>query len=107
MQAETQVFRALADPTRRAIFERLARSESSVGDLVLCFDVSQPAVSQHLGELKRAGLVKSRREGRHAYYSADPAGLKPLVRWLDHYQAFWIERLQKLKTLLEEMEDER
>lgn len=102
---EGDVFRALADPTRRAIFERLTRGETSVSDLVVQFDVSQPAVSQHLSALKTAGLVEQRREGRRIYYRAAPAGLRPLVDWLEHYQVFWLSRMQKLKSLLEEMKE--
>ena len=102
---ESEIFRALADPTRRAIFERLAHGETSVSDLVERFDVSQPAVSQHLSALKKAGLVAQRRDGRRVYYRAEPSGLRPLVDWLTHYQVFWRERLKKLEALLEEMEE--
>lgn len=102
---EARVFHVLADPTRRSIFERLARGESSVKDLVRRFDVSQPAVSQHLRVLRRAGLARQRRQGRYSYYRADTAGLLPLVRWLEQYQAFWLERLSNLKILIEEMEE--
>lgn len=101
---EGDIFKALADPTRRAIFEHLTHGEMSVSDLVRHFDVSQPAVSQHLSALKKAGLVAQRREGRRAYYRADPPGLRPLVVWLEHYQVFWLERLQRLKNLLEEID---
>lgn len=102
---ETEIFRALADPTRRAIFEQLTRGEATVKELTSRFDVSQPAVSQHLGALRRAHLVSERHEGRFAYYRVDPAGLSPLVAWLEHYQAFWLERLPKLKKLLQEMDE--
>jgi DNA-binding transcriptional ArsR family regulator len=105
MQTERDVFRALADPTRRAVFERLMRGEAAVGDLALRFEVSQPAISQHLGALRRAGLVRARREGRNAFYSAHPAGLRPLVHWIERYQPFWRERLESLKTVLEEMDE--
>jgi DNA-binding transcriptional ArsR family regulator len=97
------VLRALADPTRRAIFEQLTRGESAVKDLTARFDVSQPAISQHLGALRRAGLVTERREGRNAHYRVAPAGLRPLVTWIEHYQVFWLDRLDRLKTLLEEL----
>ncbi len=105
MQREDAVFRALADPTRRAIFERLTRGESVVKELTARFHVSQPAVSQHLAALRDAGLVAERRDGRFAYYRVEPKGLKPLVDWITHYQAFWVERLDKLQTLLEEMDE--
>lgn len=98
------VFRALADPTRRAIFERLAKGELAVKDLTVRAGVSQPAVSQHLAALRAASLVTERREGRSVYYRAKPRGLAPLVNWLAHYQEFWPQKIGRLKTLLEEME---
>jgi DNA-binding transcriptional ArsR family regulator len=101
---ETEVFRALADPTRRAVFERLADGEMSVSALKAGFAVSQPAISQHLAALRGAGLVQERREGRYAYYRVDPKGLAPLVDWVERYRAFWPPRLEKLKTVLKEME---
>jgi DNA-binding transcriptional ArsR family regulator len=97
-----EVLRVLADPTRRAIFERLSNAETPVKDLTAGFEVSQPAISQHLAALRRAGLVKERYEGRLTHYRAEPRGLKPLVSWLSQYQAFWIDRIEKLKNLLEE-----
>lgn len=103
--ARSEVFRALADPTRRAIFERLALGEASVKELTARFDVSQPAVSQHLGVLGDAGLVAARSEGRRVYYRVRPGGLRPLVDWIEHYRAFWPERLGKLKNLLQEMDE--
>jgi DNA-binding transcriptional ArsR family regulator len=98
------VFRALADPSRRAIFERLTRGETAVKDLTARFDISQPAVSQHLRELRRAGLVSERREGRLVYYKVEPKGLRPLVDWIAQYQAFWTERIDRLQALLKEMD---
>jgi DNA-binding transcriptional ArsR family regulator len=106
VQQQDAVFRALADPSRRAIFERLTLGEAAVKELTAQFDISQPAVSQHLATLRGAGLVRERREGRNAFYRVEPRGLKPLVDWLSHYQAFWTERLGKLRALLEEMDDE-
>src|SRR5262245_22999624 len=100
---ETEIFRALADPTRRAIFEWLARREMSVSQLKAGFDVSQPAISQHLAALRGAGLVSERREGRFAYYRVDPKGLAPLVSWIDRYRAFWPTRIEKLKDVLKGM----
>lgn len=98
------MFRALADPSRRAILERLTRGEAAVKDLTARFDISQPAVSQHLATLLKAGLVSERRDGRLVYYRVDPKGLRPLINWLTHYQAFWPERLNRLHALLEEMD---
>ena len=106
---QTDIFRALADPTRRAVFERLAGLEGSAGemsvtDLQAGFAVSQPAISQHLAVLKGAGLVAERRQGRHAFYRVAPQGLAPLVDWVARYHAFWPGRIEKLKDLLKEME---
>jgi DNA-binding transcriptional ArsR family regulator len=107
MEVQTQdaVFRALADPSRRAIFERLTRGEAAVKDLTARFDISQPAVSQHLAALRDAGLVRARREGRLVYYAVEPRGLRPLVDWISHYQVFWKERLERLERLLEKMDE--
>lgn len=104
VQCEDAVFRALADPSRRAIFERLTRGEAAVKELTARFDISQPAVSQHLATLRRAGLVSERRDGRLVYYRVEADGLRPLVDWIEHYQAFWLERLGRLRALLEEMD---
>jgi DNA-binding transcriptional ArsR family regulator len=105
MGIQTEVFRALSDPTRRAVFERLAHGEASVSELTARFDVSQPAISQHLAVLRRAKLVSERREGRHAYYRAEPQGLAPLIDWIDRYQTFWHARLARLKVVLKEMDE--
>jgi DNA-binding transcriptional ArsR family regulator len=95
------VFKALADPTRRAIFERLARDgEQTVHALTDRAGVSQPAVSKHLTVLKRAKLVGHRREGRETHYCAQPAALAPVVDWLEHYGAFWRDRFDQLEKLL-------
>lgn len=99
------LFRSLADPTRRALFERLASGgEQTVSALTEGSGVSQPAVSKHLAVLKRAGLVKDRPEGRQTHYSADAAGLKPLVDWISVYGAFWRGRFDRLEDLLSRMD---
>ena len=100
-----RVFQALADPSRRAIFESLMRGEAAVKHLTARFDVSQPAVSQHLATLKDAGLVNGRREGRCVYYRVQPRGIKPLIDWIAHYRAFWTERVDRLEKLLEKMDE--
>ncbi|MFB1478739.1 ArsR/SmtB family transcription factor [Corallococcus sp. RDP092CA] len=102
--AENKLFQALADPNRRAILQSLARGEAAVKDLTARFDISQPAVSQHLAALKGAGLVKGRRAGRCTYYRVDPRGLKPLIDWIAHYRAFWSEHVDRLEQLLEKMD---
>jgi len=101
---ENRIFHALADPSRRAIFESLTRREAAVKDITARFAISQPAVSQHLAALKAAGLVKARREGRCVYYKVQPRGMKPLVDWIAHYRAFWTERVGRLERLLEKMD---
>ena len=102
---EDKIFHALADPSRRAIFESLTRGEAAVKDLTARFDISQPAVSQHLAALKDAGLVNGRREGRCVYYRVEPRGMKPLIDWITQYRAFWIERVARLEELLERMDE--
>jgi DNA-binding transcriptional ArsR family regulator len=102
---EADVFRALADPTRRTLFERLSSREMSAAQLKRHLSISQPAVSQHLTVLRRAGLVRERRDGRAFYYRADPGGLEPLVGWLERYRTFWPERLEKLANVLKDMNE--
>ena len=99
------VFRALADPTRRAVFERLTqKGEASVGELTAFAGVSQPAVSQHLKALRSAGLVSERRAGRNAYYRAETRRLAPLVDWVTRQAMFWRDRIGRLAELLKEIE---
>lgn len=99
------LMRALADPTRRAVFERVVSSdEISVVELTRGSGVSQGAISQHLKSLKWAGLVAERPAGRNVYYRAQPQGLAPLVDWLSHYGVFWRERFANLRTLLKEID---
>ena len=99
------LFRALADPTRRAIYEQLTRQgEQTVHALTRCAGVSQPAVSKHLTVLKRARLVRHRREGRETHYRAHPDALAPMADWPRHYSAFWRERFDRLESLLDRME---
>ncbi len=105
MRRDDAVFRALADPSRRAIYERLTRGEAAVKELTARFDISQPAVSQHLASLRRAGLVAERRDGRLTYYRVKASGLRPLVDWITHYQAFWADRLERLQSLLAKMDE--
>ena len=99
------VFTALADPTRRALFERLSREgELTVRLLTDNSGVSQPAVSKHLGVLKHAGLVRSRHKGRQTHYRARPRGLTPLVDWMNYYSRFWHDRIDRLEDLLKRMD---
>jgi DNA-binding transcriptional ArsR family regulator len=101
----TAVFASLADPTRRALFERLLREgELTVATLTKESGVSQPAVSKHLGVLKNAGLVTDRPAGRQTHYSARPDGLVPLIDWMRVYSAFWRDRFDALEDLLKRMD---
>ena len=99
------VLRTLADPTRRAIFERVVNSdEITVVELTRGSGVTQGAISQHLKSLKQAGLVAERPEGRNVYYRAQPEGLVPLADWISHYGVFWRERFANLRTVLKEID---
>ena len=99
------VMRKLADPTRRAVFERVVGSdEITVVELTRGSGVTPGAISQHLKSLKQAGLVAERPEGRNVYYRAQPEGLAPLVDWMSHYGVFWRDRFSNLRTLLKEID---
>jgi DNA-binding transcriptional ArsR family regulator len=103
--ASDSLFRTLADPTRRALFERLCRDgEQTVGALTAQAGVSQPAVSKHLGVLKQAGLVRDRHEGRQTHYSAQRAALAPLLDWTRQMAGFWEARFDQLEDLLKRMD---
>jgi DNA-binding transcriptional ArsR family regulator len=99
------LFKTLADPTRRALFERLCRDgEQTVGGLTEQAGVSQPAVSKHLGVLKQAGLVLDRHEGRRTHYSARRGALAPLIDWTSQMNGFWEGRFDELEDLLTRMD---
>ena len=107
MQTSTvdAVMRTLADPTRRAVFERIVKSqEITVAELTRGSGVTQSAISQHLRSLKQAGLIADRPEGRNVHYRADPKGLAPLVDWMALYAVFWRERFTNLRALLKEID---
>jgi Predicted transcriptional regulators len=101
---ESDVFRALADPTRRTLLDRLTTAELNATELREGLGISQPAVSQHIAVLREAGLVSEARQGRHIRYRINPEGLEPLVHWFERYRAFWPSRVDRLKTLLREMD---
>jgi DNA-binding transcriptional ArsR family regulator len=90
------VFHAIADPTRRALLDRLRRGEHSVSSLVELFDMTQPAISQHLRVLRDARLVSDRREGQQRFYRLEARPLRIVDDWLAHYTQFWTERLDAL-----------
>ena len=102
---EDKLFQALADSSRRAILQSWTQGEAAVRDLTARFDLTQPAISQHLAVLKDAGLVVSRREGRLVYYRVEPQGMRPLFDWLTHYRFFWSERATRLEQLLDRMDE--
>lgn len=102
---QDMLFRTLADPTRRALFERLCREgEQTVGALTARAGVSQPAVSKHLGVLKQAGLVRDRQAGRQIHYSAEFGALAPLVDWTKEMTGFWERKFDDLEDLLRRMD---
>ncbi|MCK0095218.1 metalloregulator ArsR/SmtB family transcription factor [Yoonia sp. F2084L] len=97
----TTLLKVLADPSRRAIFERLCRGgELTVVVLTEHAGISQPAVSKHLGVLKRAGLVNDRQDGRKTHYSPKPRALGPLTDWAAEMNGFWEARFDDLEDLL-------
>ena len=105
MSTTDALFRTLADPSRRAIFERLCREgELTVGALTAQAGISQPAVSKHLGLLRQAGLVRDRHEGRQTHYRADPEALAPLADWTRQMAGFWEGRFDNLEDLLNRMD---
>jgi DNA-binding transcriptional ArsR family regulator len=93
---------ALADPTRRAIVERLSRGEATVSELASPFDMSLPAVLKHLGVLEGAGLMRSRKVGRVKTCRLEPAALDPVAAWIGDRRAVWEQRLDALEQHLEE-----
>ena len=104
-RAQDTLFRTLADPTRRAIFERLCREgEKTVGALTARAGVSQPVVSKHLGVLKQAGLVRDRHEGRNTHYSAQIGALAPLIDWTSQMAGYWEKKFDALEDLLKRMD---
>jgi DNA-binding transcriptional ArsR family regulator len=104
-KTQDMLFKTLADPTRRAIFERLCKDgEQTVGAITARAKVSQPAVSKHLGVLKQAGLVRDRQDGRQTHYSAQVRALAPLLDWTNQMAGFWETRLDKFEDLLKRMD---
>jgi DNA-binding transcriptional ArsR family regulator len=101
---ETDIFKALADPTRRAIFDKLAAGAMNASALRDGMTISQPAMSQHLTVLRSAGLVREERRGRFVNYEVDPEGLALIARWLAKYRAYWPARVGALKAVLKDME---
>jgi DNA-binding transcriptional ArsR family regulator len=100
-QASEDVFRAIADPTRRAILDRLRAGPANAGSLAADFRSSRPAVSKHLRVLREARLVVDTRVGRERLYTVDPVPLQSVAGWLEGYRSFWESSLTRLKRHLE------
>jgi DNA-binding transcriptional ArsR family regulator len=99
-------FAALADPTRRAILARLAEGEASVGELAAPFDMSMPAVSKHLKVLERAALIRRTKVAQWRRCALRADGFRDAARWLEHYERFWTESLDRLAAYLDEQNDQ-
>lgn len=101
---ENDIFKALADPTRRTIFEKLADGKHNASALRTGMQISQSAMSQHLAVLRSAGLIREERAGRFVNYEINPEGLAHIAQWLAKYRAYWPARIDALKTLLKDMD---
>lgn len=98
---DSDVFHAVADPTRRAILDRLSRKEAAAGEIASAFPVSRPAISKHLRVLRHAGLIYEAKVGRNRIYRLQPERLREIDRWLAEYRRFWQISLQNLKAYVE------
>lgn len=96
------VFRALADPTRRAIIAMLSEGERPIGDIAAKFDMTRPAVAKHLAILKEGGVIRVEKKGRERINHLDPSALKSAADWLNYFDKFWDDKLEKLKQAVEE-----
>ena len=101
---ENDIFKALADPTRRAIFDKLVAGSMNASALREGMPITQSAMSQHLAVLRNAHLIREEKQGRFVNYDVDPDGVALIAQWLAKYRAFWPERIDGLKTLLKDME---
>jgi DNA-binding transcriptional ArsR family regulator len=101
---ENEIFKALADPTRYAIFEKLGLGRMNASALREGMAISQPAMSQHLAVLRQAGLVREERQGRFVNYEVDPEGLAQIAQWLARYRSYWPDRIDALKIVLKDMD---
>ncbi len=101
-RADEDVYRAIADPTRRAILDRLRGGALPVNDLADAFAQSRPAISRHLRVLREARLVTERRAGRERLYRLEPARLADVAAWIEGYRSFWQSSLETLKRHLED-----
>lgn len=101
---ENDIFKALADPTRRKLFDKLASGSMNASDLRVGMEISQSAISQHLSVLRNSGLVRENRQGRFVYYEVDRDGVALITAWLTQYRNYWPERIDALKSLLKDMD---
>jgi DNA-binding transcriptional ArsR family regulator len=101
-RADADVFRAIADPTRRAILDRLRAGPAPVNELASEFEQSRPAISKHLRVLRDARLVTEQRAGRERLYQLRPAPLQRVMGWIEGYRSFWQHNLTQLKRYLED-----
>ena len=101
---ETDIFKALADPTRCAIFEKLVAGRMNATALRNGMTISQPAMSQHLSVLRNASLVREEKQGRTVNYEVNPDGLALIAAWLAKYRVYWPARIDALKAMLKEMD---
>src|SRR5438067_814462 len=105
MAETTDVYHAIADPTRRRIIELLVEGDRPVNQLAVSFAMTRPAISQHLRVLKTAGLVTERKHGRERYYRLEAERLEEIAVWLGSYEKFWRNKLSRLKNLVEQEKD--
>jgi DNA-binding transcriptional ArsR family regulator len=104
--AHSDVFNAVADPTRRAILDRLRHGSAPVTELASGFRVSRPAISKHLKVLRSARLVRERKEGRQRIYQLEPERLEEVAKWVEEYRVFWLHNITRLKRHLEQQNPE-
>lgn len=101
---ENEIFKALADPTRRSIFEKLASGGMNASRLREGMTISQPAMSQHLAVLKAARLIREERQGRFVNYEVDPQGLTLIAQWISKYKLYWPQRIEALQAVMKDMD---
>ena len=100
-------FNAVAEPRRRQILEYLADDEREVGEIVTALRIEQPSVSKHLGVLRKVGLVRVRRNGRHMLYRTDASAIRPLHEWTKFFEKLWTNQLNRVKDRAEQKELEK
>ncbi len=104
--AHSDVFNAVADPTRRAILDRLRQGSAPVTELASGFRVSRPAISKHLKVLRSARLVRERKKGRQRIYQLEPERIEEVAKWAEEYRTFWLNNVTRLKRHLEQQNTE-